>query len=64
MAARNAIVEAPNLAALEAAFKATLALIEQQKPCRQRALTISALENAFFHAVLSDAGIDSPIRMK
>ncbi len=60
----NNLIEAPNLTAIEAAFRAVLDLLEAQKPNRQRALALINLEEAYFHAVLSDAGISSPIRMK
>ncbi len=60
----NALVDAPNLRKLTETYDDALALITSLPPSRQRALAISALEESFFHACLSDAGVDSPIRMK
>ncbi len=58
------LIKAPDMPALTAAFTSALNAIEQQKPSRQRSLAITLLEESFFHAALSGAGIDSPIRMK
>lgn len=54
----------PNRDAIVHAFINVLRIVESQKPSRQRSLAITQLEEAFFHAVLGDAGIDSPIRMR
>ena len=54
----------PNRDDLVQAFTNALRIIESAKPSRQRSLAITQLEAAFLHAVLADAGIDSPVRMR
>jgi hypothetical protein len=57
-------VPSPNRDAIVQAFTAALRIIESQKASRQRSLAVTCLEEAFMHAVFSDASIDSPVRMR